>query len=241
MNAPVKLRIRSTKIGKVRFVSHRDTARLFERALRTVGLPIAMSEGFTPRPRISFGLALPTGGESIAEYTDLQLRSEIGLEVIDLASLPGDMSTSLPRGVDVIAAGVVGPGSASLQEAVVACTWELYGAGLTADDHRSARRLLDADQLVLERERKGKRCRDDVRPAVLDVRAAPTGDRTIVDLATVGRALRPSEFARLAYPHVDPRDVRVLRTHQWIDHDGGRHEVLPLPADVHASTAAVPA
>lgn len=241
MSSAVKLRIRSTKLGKVRFVSHRDSARLFERALRTVGLPVAMSEGFTPRPRISFGLALPTGGESVAEYTDLRLRSEIGVDDVDLEALPGQMSTSLPRGIDVLAAGVVAPGSASLQEAVVACTWELTGAGLTTDDHRSAQRLLATDQLVIERERKGKCRRDDVRPAILDVRVDPTGDRTIVDLATVGRALRPSEFAQLAYPHVDPRDVRVLRTHQWIEHDGEQHEVLPLPADVRASTLAVPA
>lgn len=241
MSPPVKLRIRSTKLGKVRFVSHRDGARLFERALRTVGLPVATSEGFTPRPKISFGLALPTGGESIAEYTDLQLRSSVGIDDIDLDELPGRLSSSLPSGIDVLAGGVVPPGSASLQEAVVACTWELTGGGLTSDDHRSAQRLLAADHLVIERERKGKCRRDDVRAAILDVRVDPIGDRTVVDLATVGRALRPSEFAQLAYPHVDPRDVRVLRTHQWIEHDGEQHEVLTLPADVRASTLAVPA
>ena len=69
----MKLRIRSTKLGKIRFVSHRDGARLWERALRKVGLPTAHSAGYTPRPKISFGLALPTGAESIAEYVDVEL------------------------------------------------------------------------------------------------------------------------------------------------------------------------
>ena len=63
----MKLRVRATKVGKVRFTSHRDAARLWERAMRRANLPVAATEGFTPRPKLSFGLALPTGAESIAE------------------------------------------------------------------------------------------------------------------------------------------------------------------------------
>jgi hypothetical protein len=98
---------------------------------------------------------------------------------------------------------------------------------------------LESTELVLERERKGKRSADDVRPMILDLRPDSTGDRLVADLATIGRALRPGELAQLAYPNIDARDVRVLRTHQWIDHDGTRHEVLPLPADVDARAAEV--
>ena len=112
---------------------------------------------------------------------------------------------------------------------------------LAAADHRAACRLLDRSELVLARERKGKRSADDVRPMLIDLRPTPTGDRLVADLVTIGRALRPAELAELAYPHVDARDVRALRTHQWLDHDDGRREVLPLPADVDARTLAVPA
>ena len=70
---PMRLRVRYAKLGKVRFTSHRDTARIWERALRRVGLRVATSGGFTPRPRVSFGLALPTGAESLAEYLDVEL------------------------------------------------------------------------------------------------------------------------------------------------------------------------
>ena len=94
--------------------------------------------------------------------------------------------------------------------------------------HRDACLLLDAPSLPLDRERKGKRSADDVRPLILDLRVlSETHGRLIADVATTGRGLRPSELARLAYPHVDPLDVRVLRTHQWIDHDGERRELLP--------------
>jgi radical SAM-linked protein len=235
----VKLRVRATKIGKVRFTSHRDAARMWERALRRAGLPVAFTEGFTPRPKISFGLALPTGAESIAEYVDIELQRNVAAADVDLETLPALLSEALPNGFDVLAAGEREQGATSLQEAVTSCTWELWSPLLSAEDHLDACRLLESAELVLERERKGKRSADDVRPMILDLRPDPTGDRLIAELVTIGRALRPGELAELAYPNIDARDVRALRTHQWLDHDGTRREVLPLPADVDARTLAV--
>ena len=58
------VRLRYAKVGKVRWTSHRDAARIWERALRRAGLAVAYTEGFSPRPRLHFGLALPTGYES---------------------------------------------------------------------------------------------------------------------------------------------------------------------------------
>ena len=235
----MRIRFRSSKIGKVRFTSHRDAARIWERALRRAALPVAASEGFTPRPKISFGLALPTGAESIAEYVDVELRSDAA--DVDVQQLPERLSDALPDGFDVLVAAVLESGTTSLQEAVNTCTWELWAPGLTAHDHDHALRLLDADELVLERERKGKSSADDVRPMILDLRPDDIGGRLVAELVTVGRALRPAELARLAFPHFDPLDVRALRTHQWIDHDGVRREVLPLPAHVDARPVEVPA
>ncbi|MED5540523.1 MAG: TIGR03936 family radical SAM-associated protein, partial [Actinomycetota bacterium] len=72
----MRLRLRFSKIGKVRFVGHRDVARIIERGLRRCGVPVTYSEGFSPRVRLSFGLALPTCYESEAEYLDIPLDPE---------------------------------------------------------------------------------------------------------------------------------------------------------------------
>jgi radical SAM-linked protein len=235
----VKLRVRTTKLGKVRFTSHRDLARMWERAVRRVGLPVATSEGFTPRPRISFGLALPTGAESVAEYIDIDLRQPLSDD--ELVGLPAALTAALPTGIDVLIVAERDQRAGSLQEVVTSCTWQLWSPQLGSEHHHDACRLLEATSLELDRERKGKRSTDEVRPMILDLRVDPTpaGDRLIADMATVGRGLRPSELARLAYPHVDPVDVRALRTHQWTDHDGNRRDVLPcelpLPTVMDAS------
>jgi radical SAM-linked protein len=240
----VKLRIRSTKLGKIRFVSHRDGARLWERALRKVGLPTAYSAGYTPRPKISFGLALPTGAESIAEYLDVELRDGASPDLDTLRAvfsdeLRAELSDALPHGIDVTALAECQLADESLQEAVTSCTWELWSEHLAPADIEAATGLLDADRLMIERERKGQRHTDDIRPLVLDLHADATGHRLVAELATIGRALRPSELASLAFADVDPLDVRALRTHQWISHDGERREVLSLPAAMAAHTLGV--
>ena len=115
----MKLRVRFTKVGKVRFTGHRDVARMWERAVRRVGLPVATSEGFTPRPRIGFGLALPTGAESFAEYVDIDLREDAAPAT--WSQLIDSLSGALPTGIDVIAMGERA-GRGSLQEIVTSCT-----------------------------------------------------------------------------------------------------------------------
>jgi radical SAM-linked protein len=232
------VRVRYSKLGKVRFTSHRDGARLWERALRIVAFPVAYTEGFTPRPKLSFGLALPTGAESIAEYIDIDLVDGATVDGTD-PHVADTLSAALPVGFDVqVIAPVEQDGPAkppSLQDVVSSTTWELSGPGIDPTRLEStAKRLLAADELPLERERKGRRTVDDVRGLILDLGPDVTGSRLVAELATVGRGLRPAELASLAFTDVAPADIRVLRTHQWIEHDDDRREVLSLPVRVDA-------
>ena len=91
---------------------------MWERALRRSGLPVAWSEGFSPRPLLSFGLALPTGAESLAEYLDVRLelapdaRGPCRRATTGVRSLPGlaeQLSELLPDGITVQAAGGASP------------------------------------------------------------------------------------------------------------------------------------
>jgi radical SAM-linked protein len=228
------VRIRFAKLGKVRFTSHRDTARIWERALRRAGIRAATTSGFTPRPRVSFGLALPTAAESIAEYLDVEL---VDGELADAepSELPARLDAALPSGFHAMLAHVLEPGAGSLQEIVTAVTWELSPPEGT-DIPAAAGRLMAAEALPLARERKGERRVDDVRPLIGSLSTSADGVTMIAELATVGRSLRPAELATLAFPDTDPVGVRVMRTHQWIEHDGNRRELLALPDAVRAPT-----
>ena len=101
----MRLRVRFSKTGKIRFIGHRDVARVTERAVRRVGLPVAYSEGFSPRMRMSFGLALPTGYESDGEYVELPLVDSAVVDSALVDGAPGDTDTPDGAGTGVAARG----------------------------------------------------------------------------------------------------------------------------------------
>jgi radical SAM-linked protein len=230
-----RLRVRFSKLGKVRFTSHRDVARIWERSLRRAGLPIAYTEGFSPRPKLSFGLALSTGYESLGEYLDISLRDSDGDLVVPP---PGDLAAGLPVGIDTQAVEPLAPGSESLQQTVTSCTWhiEIGGVGAAAVEQTLAVALA-ATELPLTRERKGRTVEDDVRPAIVSARTLGPADgergpgtRIEVELATQPRALRPAELVTAITPTGPPWLVAgVMRIHQWTQAGGARREVIPLP------------
>lgn len=226
----MRVRLRFTKLGKVRFTSHRDVARMFERAFRRVPLPVAYSGGFSPRPKVAFGLALPTGFESVAEYLDVDLDPD---RPVDVATLPARLSGVLPVGVDVTAAAVVPGGEGSLQQEVTSCRWVAELPGLGAEGAAAlAAEILAAPELPVTRERKGRPVADDLRPAVLAVSAE--GDALAFELGTQPRGVRPTEVLDAVRPGIELGTVR--RTHQWIERDGAREEPLAAATDAPHAT-----
>ncbi len=77
-----RYRVKHQKIAPFHFISQLDLSRLWSRAFRRAGLPVAYSQGFNPRPLLSFGPALPLGVESRAEYWDVFLYQELSPEEI---------------------------------------------------------------------------------------------------------------------------------------------------------------
>lgn len=220
------VRLRFSKTGKLRWTSARDLARIWERAFRRAGTPLVYTGGFSPRPKVSFGLALPTGAESRAEYLDVELSREF-----DIGSLPAALSSVLPLGIDCTAAHLP-TGSQSLQEQVTSCRWELEVEGVPAAEVANAvKRALAADSIPVVRQRKSRDVSDDLKPAIVSLEAASLGpnlSRVDAVLHTQPRGVRPSELVRALGGDLEL--VRSTRTHQWIERDGARREPIPLDA-----------
>ena len=230
------VRLRYAKVGKVRWTSHRDAARIWERALRRAGLAVAYTEGFSPRPRLHFGLALPTGYESDAELLEVDLAPTA--EPVDVGALPVSLTEALPVGFTVTAAVALVGNEPSLQQDVTSCSWRIELRDVARQQAQAAvDAALAAATLPLVRSRKGHETLDDLRPGILALRVDATTDDgppvLMADLATQPRALRPSELLAACFPDVvEPLDIthRVLRTHQWLERDGARREPLPVSA-----------
>ena len=233
-DAGFPVRVRFTKRGKVRFISHRDVARAFERAFRVEQLPLAFTQGFAPRPKVSFGLALSVGHESDAEYLDVQLAEEVPLD-----SLARGVSDALPEGIDVTGAAALSDRAPALQESVTAVAYRVTVTGpddarVDADDVRVAvDEALARPALPVTRTRKGHQVTEDLRSIVRTMAVTDADDLGPVldlELSTQPRGTRPAEV--LAVVDGDLVDRRVLRTKQLIERGGARLE--PLEADARS-------
>lgn len=220
----MKIRLRYTKLGRIRFIGHRDLARIWERAIRRAGLPVAYTQGFSPRPKIAFGLALSLGFESDCEYLDVELQSDT-VQDVSTEPLPKILSELLPDGIAVTACAELEGAQMSLQEAVTSCSWEVEVQPNGSDLGELIDRVLSADRIDVVRERKGREVSDDLRPQVLALTMKDESNtRFHAELGTKPRALRPTELLAAFTPPMEAH--RVRRTHQWITHDGDRREPL---------------
>ena len=188
-----RLAIRYAKRGRLRFTSHRDFARAFERALRRGGIPMAYSAGFSPHPKISWVGAAPTGVASEAEYV------EIGLaEAREPDAVRRDLDEALPHGLDVVA--VVEMASKGLADRVEASLWRIELPRVaSADAAAAAERLLALEEASVERLMKDGRRTIDARAAVLGMRVRGESDTdapcAIIDLVVrhTTPAVRPDD------------------------------------------------
>jgi radical SAM-linked protein len=190
-----RVRIRYAKRGRLRFTSHRDFARAFERALRRAEIPMGYSAGFTPHPKISYVGASPTGVASEAEYL------EIGLaRTMDVEQLRAELDAALPDGLDLVEAVVAGPGS--LAERMEASAWRIELPGVSEAAARDAvEQFLARDEVGIERLTKSGRRLVDARSPVVRATVSSAGSdgdhqpRAIIDLVVrqVTPAVRPDD------------------------------------------------
>ncbi len=189
------MRLHYAKRGRLRFSSHRDFQRAFERALRRAAVPMAYSAGFSPHPKVSYAGAAPTGVASEAEYVEIALSQRCDPERLRVS-----LDQSLPPGLDVIE--VLEAQHGSLAERLEASVWEIVLPGVSPQAATAAvTNFLDAAEIEVSRLTKNGVRTFDVRAAVLDLRvSAPdvaAGDppcailRMVVQHLT--RAVRPDD------------------------------------------------
>ena len=225
-----RLRIRYAKRGRLRFTSHRDFSRAFERALVRARVPVAYSSGFNPHPRISYAGAAPTGAASEAEYLEVGLARES-----DPAAVARALDEALPDGLDVL--DVVVSGGGSLADRLEASEWRITVPGLEPVQAQEAvARFLAAEEVPVERMTKKGLRTFDCRAAVvsLTARSGPE-DREVCAILEV--------VLRHGTPSVRPDDVLAgLRDITGLQAGAAPlHERLAQgPLDVEAGTVGDP-
>ncbi|MEV3874281.1 TIGR03936 family radical SAM-associated protein [Streptomyces sp. NPDC049906] len=247
-----RIRLRYTKRGRLRFTSHRDFQRAFERALRRAEVPMAYSAGFTPHPKVSYANAAPTGTGSEAEYLEIALTAPR-----DPETLRALLDESLPPGLDIVDA--VEARTPGLADRLTGSVWELRLDRVAPDE---ARRAVDAftaaETVEVQRQTKNGLRTFDARSAVAALtvfeedpaRADGPGDRACAILRLVVRhvtpAVRPDDVLsglRAVADLAPPVPAAVTRLAQGLFDEATGTVTDPLAPDratVKAAPAAVP-
>jgi len=201
----------------MRFTSHRDFGRAFERAVRRAGLPVAYSSGFSPHPRLSYAGASPTGAASSAEYLEIALTRPCDPDVVR-----SSLDSALPDGLDVMA--VVVADSGALADRLEASQWHLTLPAVTVDAATAAiDAFMAADAVQVTRMTKKGLRTFDCRAAVVRLTAGPAA-------ATSGGDEGPCAILDLVLRHGTP-SVRPDDVLAGLDEVAGFRPPVPALLD----------
>ncbi|HEY2955909.1 MAG TPA: TIGR03960 family B12-binding radical SAM protein [Candidatus Eisenbacteria bacterium] len=234
-----RFRILFEKGSEMRFTSHLDLMRTWERALRRSGLPLAYSQGHRPHLKMSFGPPLPLGHRSRAEAFDLEFSQP---PAVDLAER---LNAALPPGLRVLAFRPILFKTPSLMSQLGGGSYRirfprpyLAEAGLTPDSLRAMLAaavpvLLARDHVIVRRVSEGQTREFDARPSIaaLELGGGETPVALDAHIRFTARAqARPEELVALLVPHADPRTTDVERVMLWAEAGDRRLDPLALLA-----------
>ena len=190
------------------YLSHLDTIRVWQRAFARAGIGLEMSQGHSPRPKLGFGPPLAVGHSSDTEYLDASVR-----DATVTSRLAAELNEVLPEDIRVVNVRRLLPREAAISASIDTIVYRIKLADnlIGADDGaKSVQELLDEflakDEMVFERERKGRIQQIDLRKTVRDISIdSADGLSTIMIAIDLGRGAypKPEEVLRSVFNVMD--------------------------------------
>jgi radical SAM-linked protein len=210
-NVPLhRLRVVFEKLGDTRFISHLDLTNTMNRALRRALLPVAYTEGFSPRPRTAFGPPLPLFVEGARELSDFELTESVPVDEVIRR-----MNEVLPTGIRLLEGGYIPNKTSSITAAIRRASYRVEsreGALDLAPDHLTA--FLARESITITKESKGQKKTVDVRPAIVSLAVRDGGLDAVVE-ASPQRSLNIFDLLNALIPGTvaaESSRFRVVRT-----------------------------
>lgn len=168
MSERIKVRVKFSKHGALKFIGHLDIMRYFQKVFRRSGIDIAYTEGFSPHQVMSFAAPLGVGLESDGEYMDVELNS---MESTD--DIKRRMNEQMAEGMEVLSVVVLPEKSGSAMAAVAAAGYYISfrdGFEPTQGWREAIKEFLSAEQILVEKQTKKSVLKIDLKPSIHDFR-----------------------------------------------------------------------
>ncbi len=201
----MKIRVKFSKHGRMRYIGHLDLQRYFQRANRRAGLKVVYSEGFSPHQKMSFAMPLSVGYESDGEYFDLEVTESASSEEIVAA-----LNAQQTEGIEVISCVMLPDNSENAMASVKAaeytiCFKEGYEPGF--DLKRAVEDAMSDDSFIIKKpvkKKKGGR-----------IRKASYNTKTMQPSDVQGKGEPDPEYKEV--------DIRPYIYHMNVDEGGALH------------------
>jgi radical SAM-linked protein len=206
----MRYRLHFSKTKAMRFTGNLDMHRTLTRAMRRANLPLAYSQGFNPRPKLTLASALPHGYTSEFEVADFWLKEPLTIPEIETA-----LQNASSPGMQFHTVKQIEPQAAKLQVAIQESTFQAILLKNVANLDEKITDVLAKKEIILVTFRKGKRREKDLRAFLFELARLPDDEesrqRLIMRLqAGEGTTGRPDDV--LKQLEIDPLDTRVHRT-----------------------------
>lgn len=226
----MKIRAKFTKKDELRYISHLDLMRLFQRAFRRANIPVKYSEGYNPHPQFSLATALALGVSSDGEYMDVELGSYIEPE-----DFKQKLNTILPNGIKILKAV-----STDDKESIVSLIrWATYIIGFKTKEKLTTEEItseidsfLNKEEIILTKEKKkGNKItvkQNNIRERIKDLFLL-SNEKDIIVLKTTLMTgsqgnLKPEEMIGLLEEHtkiaMEEDSLKLHRLELFIEKDG---------------------
>ena len=187
----------------MRFISHHDLMKVFERAIRRANIPIAMSRGFNPHPKLSILLALSVGIVGKDEVLELEL-----LESIPLESLVESLGRQLPKEIHILSVEAIPPSS---NNPVRDVTYEIVFEDPDLLKTLKISEFLQQPAIVVNRTKDGYQKPFDIRPSIQEITVKSDGLILSIKMTSKGIA-RPEEVLNALCGNGEKELFEIIRT-----------------------------
>jgi radical SAM-linked protein len=215
----LRIRVKFDKRDVIRFSSHKDVVRVFQRGLAAAGLPVLYSQGFHPHMRMSFGPPLKTCWEGLDEYLDIHMEEPV--EEFDQKC-----NEFLPDGLSVRGSGLLADGTPKLASDICAATYTVCFSGnelekIRLDYQQTLKRTENLQKtFAAETETPGTK-----RPELTGAAIKNTGSTICVEYTSTmidGRVVGPADVvsAIAGDPELFEAPIQVTRTRQYVCRGG---------------------
>ncbi len=209
------IRLQYSKSDAIRFTSHLDLIRLFERAFRRAGIQLVYTQGFNPHPKMSAGPPLTFGFTSLAEYFDIHLYRNRE------ANIPFLLNRKLPDGLKIENAKTLFGKSDSLNSVINRAEY-LIQLDNTFDQsylNQMIAEYLERTEIIIERQKKGMNQNLDIKPYIENIQTDAQSNTLRINTNIIqGRTVRISEIlsSLLDFTQEEIALTRVTRTGLFI-------------------------